>query len=382
MSGASLPRSRAFGALQGTACACAALLAMTRALAAEPPDASDPVALPAWHAPLASRALMLDGARGGNIVVAVGERGIALTSRDDGRTWQQGEVPVRSTLTGIHMADDQLGWAVGHDSVILRTRDGGKTWQLVNYAPEEETPLLDVWFADASRGFAVGAYGKFLETSDGGEHWQARDFVAPPYGDSGRRTSAGRADAAVEEDDSDRGEIWQDTEEGPLDYHLNQIAVAPEGTLYIAAEAGHVFRSDDGGESWTTLPSPYDGSFFGVLPLGGERLLVVGLRGHMFRSDDGGLTWTETPSGTTATLTPGVRLEDGTVLVGGLAGTLLESRDDAATFTLRERADRLGISVLLAAEAGQVILIGEGGARRMAIADALGGEAASKGAGR
>lgn len=367
-------------AVSRAASVCAAMLCALPVIAAEAPDASDPVAQPAWHAPLASRALMLDGARAGRLIVVVGERGIALTSHDDGESWQQGEVPVRSTLTGVHMADERLGWAVGHDSVILRTRDGGATWQLLNYAPEKETPLLDVWFADAARGFAVGAYGRFLQTSDGGDHWETRDFVALRWGAITGQPSGVRADAAEEADDSDRGEIWEDAEQGPLDYHLNQIAVAPEGRLYIAAEAGHIFRSDDGGESWGALPSPYDGSFFGVLPLGGERLLVVGLRGHVFSSDDGGLTWTETPSGTTATLTQGVRLDDGAVLVGGLAGTLLESRDDAATFTLHERADRLGTSVLLAGDAGHLILIGEGGARRMTVEDALGADATGQGA--
>ena len=81
------------------------------------------------------------------------------------------------------------------------------------------------------------------------------------------------------------------------------VAIDPQGRLYIAGEAGHIFRSDDGGETWVTLPSPYDGSFFAVLPLGGESLLAVGLRGHVFRSDDGGTTWAEIESGTTATLT-------------------------------------------------------------------------------
>jgi photosystem II stability/assembly factor-like uncharacterized protein len=109
-----------------------------------------------------------------------------------------------------------------------------------------------------------------------------------------------------------------------------------------------------------------------VLALGGERLLIVGLRGHAFRSEDGGESWNEVESSTTATLTRGLRLGDGTLLVGGLAGTLLESHDDAGTLRLHERADRLGISGLLPDDGG-LLLIGEGGVRRMTIEDALAG---------
>jgi photosystem II stability/assembly factor-like uncharacterized protein len=352
--------------------ASAAAILCASGLAAGAEDPADPVAQPAYQAPLAHRALLLDGARAGGVIVAVGERGIALASHDDGQSWTQGEVPVRSTLTGVHMHDDKLGWAVGHDAVILRTRDGGATWELLDYQPDELTPLLDVWFADATRGYAVGAYGKFLATSDGGDTWEPRDFVAPPAAEPAGQPGAVQADAELEMGEGDEEEIWEDTE-GPLDYHMNQIVATPEGRLYIAGEAGHIFRSDDGGETWVTLPSPYDGSFFAVLPLGGESLLAVGLRGHVFRSDDGGTTWAEIESGTTATLTSGLRLDENTVLVGGLAGTLLESRDGGRTFTLHERPDRLGTSVLMTAGGGHLLLVGEGGARRMTIAESLAG---------
>ena len=43
-----------------------------------------------------------------------------------------------------------------------------------------------------------------------------------------------------------------------------------DGTMYIAAEAGSFYRSDDGGENWITLATPYEGSYFGVLALESE----------------------------------------------------------------------------------------------------------------
>ena len=128
----------------------------------------------AVKAPLAVESLLLDGAVAGSRLVVVGERGHILVSTDDGASWTQAEVPTRVLLTAVHMHDEHTGWAVGHDAVILRTGDGGETWTLVHQAPEEELPLLDVWFRDERTGFAVGAYGYFLATEDGGETWTPR----------------------------------------------------------------------------------------------------------------------------------------------------------------------------------------------------------------
>ena len=94
----------------------------------------------------------------GSRLVVVGERGHVLLSDDNGASWAQASVPVRVLLTAVHMRGERTGWAVGHDATILRTRDDGETWTPVHRAPEEELPLLDVWFRDES----VGVRGRGL----------------------------------------------------------------------------------------------------------------------------------------------------------------------------------------------------------------------------
>ena len=154
---------------------CRLALAVTLGFAvARTADTGKSAGESAWKAPLAAKSLLLDVAARDGGLVAVGERGHILVSRDEGASWTQAEVPTRALLTGVFMHDGQLGWAVGHDAVAVRTRDGGRTWERVNYAPENEKPLLDVWFADAQRGLAVGAYGELLATSDAGATWEAR----------------------------------------------------------------------------------------------------------------------------------------------------------------------------------------------------------------
>ncbi len=291
-------------------------------------------------APLAVKSLLLDGAAKDDLVVAVGERGHVMVSHDQGRTWAQKQVPTHATLTAVYLHDSNLGWAVGHDAVILRTRDGGETWEKVFSAPDEERPLLDIWFRDEQNGFAIGAYGYFLTTADGGDSWMPREI-----------------DTTEEEEDEFYG--------GGFDYHLNHLSNANNRHLYIAAEAGTIYRSDDAGESWITLPSPYQGSFFGSLPLDNDAVLMFGLRGHLFRSENNGDSWESLETGTTAMLTDGIRLQDGTVVLAGLSGTLLTSDDGGQTFTPLQRKDRHGIASILQTDDGGLILIGEGGVHRI-----------------
>ena len=288
------------------------------------------VAEPAVMSDLAVRSLLLDVERAGDRLVVVGERGHILTSDDNGATWTQSPVPTRANLTGVDFADDTTGWAVGHDAVILATDDAGASWSIVYSAPDDEAPLLDVWFADDQTGFAIGAYGTFLETLDGGESWDSR---------------------WISESDS----------------HLHQLVRAPDGTLYIAAERGEIYRSDDGGTEWTELPSPYEGSFFGAVAMADDVVLVFGLRGHVFRSEDRGDTWTEISSGTVAMLTDGVAFDDGRIAIVGLGGVLLVSDDDGLTFELRQQPDRLGINAAVIAADGELVVAGEGGVRRLPL---------------
>lgn len=286
-----------------------------------------------WAIParLAPQSLLLDVAVRDGVMVAVGERGHVLVSRDRGARWTQAAVPTRALLTAVHMHDASTGWAVGHDEVILRTRDGGLTWERVHLDPEKERPHLDVWFADARRGVAIGAYGGMLVTRDGGDTWTAR--------------------TAREGDDA----------------HLNHLAASADGTLYMAAEAGHLYRSDDGGETWVGLPSPYQGSFFGVLPLSDGSVLVYGLRGHVFRTVDRGQTWQQLPTDTEATLMAGLELGPGRFVLAGTAGAILWSTDDGRALRLQELPDRKAIVALALAEDHRLLTFGEGGVHTVEI---------------
>jgi len=311
---------------------CAAAVLLSAGLAA--PATLEPELPPSeWAviARLAPESLLLGVARGGDRLVAVGERGHVLVSSDDGASWVQQKVPTRALLTGVYMQDGRLGWAVGHDAVVLRTRDGGLSWQRVHYAPEDERPLLDVWFADAERGLATSAYGELLATRDGGDSWERRSI--------------------------------RDGE----DFHLNQLAAAADGTLYVAAEAGHLYRSDDGGTTWVPLPSPYPGSFFGVLPLVEGPVLAFGLRGRLYASEDRGLKWTRIETDSEATLLTALEIGRGLFVVAGMEGTLVWGDGKGGPVRTEQRPDRRAIVALARGAAGGLLLVGEGGVGHMEL---------------
>jgi photosystem II stability/assembly factor-like uncharacterized protein len=313
-----------------------------------------PAAAPedAWIKPKADQSILLDIARNGSRWIVVGERGHVLAS-DDAEKWRQMAVPTRVTLTAVDIDDSGLGIVVGHDATVIRSRDFGETWDRVYEAPEEETPLLDVVIVDEDRIVAVGAYGLYLESSDGGDTWEQRVLEPRELDQS-----------------STPGERIE--EEFFYDFHLNDIEVADSGRWYIAAEAGTVYRSDNGGETWLRLPSPYAGSFFGVMPMSGDNLFLFGLQGRLYHSSDAGVRWRRIDTGTDATLSGGVRLDDDKALVVGYAGTVLKNVDGEGNLERIGLANRPALSDARLLANGNLLSVGQSGVRQWTV-EALSG---------
>ena len=305
---------------------CAALVLPGLALPQTPAPVPAPAALAAFKAPLATKASLLGMARIGPRVVAVGDYGVVILSDDAGKTWRQaGSVATRNPLTAVTFIDARLGWAVGHGGTVLHTSDGGENWTLQHTAGADVS-LLSVWFENASHGIAVGAFGYAIETSDGGRTW--------------KKVAIG------EGDDRDR--------------HLNGIFAVPNGPLYIAAEAGTVFRSTDNGKTWATLHPPYAGSFWGGLPLADGAVIVYGMRGHVLRSADQGRTWSDVPTGTDQSFSGGVQLPDGTIALVGLGGVIARS-SDGRSFESTIRPERQNYAAVQAGAPGRLVLVGLAG---------------------
>jgi len=283
-------------------------------------------AFPAPAAEWVPRMLLLDAALVGTDVIAVGERGTIVRSTDEGKTWTRSESRTFATLTAVSFAPESaahLGWAVGHDALILGTTDAGKTWTVRYQGPNLQDSFLDVLALDATNAIAIGAYGLCLVTADAGQTWTRRELSRE-------------------------------------DVHFNRITRGPSGTLYVAGERGTLLCSKDRGATWTAIPAPYEGSFYGVLPLGPTHLLAYGLRGHAYQSSNDGETWTLAPTPAPALYAAAVRLQNGPILLAGNAPTLAQSIDQGRTFTAGPRAAG-ALAELLQLPGGGLLAVGESG---------------------
>ena len=314
-----------------------------------------------------SRLLLTDATRVGDRVVAVGDRGYIVYSDTNGQSWQRAKTPPNTPLlTAVYFLDAKTGWAVGHDSMILTSTDRGETWSKSFSAADEQKPLMDVVFTDANSGFAVGAYGAFHATIDGGKSWSPRKLFegttakAPPAAASkkGKYESVGSAKAGEADFDDKAGKGGDD------DKHINAIVKLGENKLFVAGEAGLLAKSDNGGNTWTKITSPYKGSFFGAIQAQDGAVLIYGLRGRIFRSTDATLNnWKQIDNKSVASIMGSTRLTDGTLALAGLSGTVLLSRDNGNTFTILPTGSTKALSAPLPGAPNALLLIGEAGVR-------------------
>lgn len=296
--------------------------------------------------PLTASGLLLDVVNTGKHLIAVGDRGAVVVS-NNGSDWAQVVTPVRSPLTALSFASESVGWVVGHDAVILKTSDGGKTWLMQNFQPEVEKPFLDVIALDEHTVIAIGAYGLLYRTTDGGDTWTPLD--AP----------------AIKADET----------------HFNSITKLGNGALLIVGEQGMLGLSTDQGATWEKItPSPYDGSFYGAIPVGQDGALVFGLRGNVYKTDKlKGGTFTKVDTGTVSSFFGGTALPDGSVVLVGLAGAVLKISPTGELSPLRVKVkgqDALGNNVekdvtgsFSAATpfAGGILVVGEQGVQSLKL---------------
>lgn len=308
---------------------------------------------------LAARSSLLAVTNAGARIVAVGLRGQVVLSDDNGKTWMQAKVPVSSDLVAVSFPSARKGWAVGHGGVVLHSEDGGLNWRkqldgrqvaqlAVRYyqgraasdpvaariLAEEKSlaeaggtqPFLSVYFESDTTGYVVGTFNRIFRTDDGGKSWQP----------------------------------LMDHTENPKGLHFN--AIGGGHGLYLAGEQGVVWRLDEASKRFVQVPTPYNGSLFGLM-VDSSAVLAFGMRGSVYRSTDAGANWTRVAVNSMAGITGSAVLRDGAIVLVTQAGGIDLSRDEGKSFSAVKPSAPMPYYGVNVAVDGSIVLIGSEGVR-------------------
>ncbi|REL26463.1 hypothetical protein DXX93_07625 [Thalassotalea euphylliae] len=230
----------------------------------------------------------------GNVRNSTSIGGGIYKSMDGGKTWQNMGLKTTERINRIalHPTNPDIAyaaamgtlWSKNEDRGIYKTTDGGKTWQKILYVdnvtgasdikmdPSNPNKLYaSMWqFQRWPDKFESGGSGSGMYVSiDGGETWQQRTAAdGLPSGQLGRITF--------------------------------DIAESQPSTVYalVEAEKSALLRSDDGGDSWTTVNSehnvadrPFYYSEIEVDPTNPD--IIYNIATFIRRSIDGGKTFSK-----------------------------------------------------------------------------------------
>ena len=269
--------------------------------------------------------------KAGNRLIGVGIHGIIIYSDDLGTNWEQATVPTTKTLTDIDCVDKNTCWVTGHDAYILKTTDQGQNWSIQYQDEIFDAPLLSISMFNKNAGIAVGAFAKSLMTTDGGNTWN--EFF-------------------VTEDE--------------FQPHLNNVLVN-DNNAYVTGELGLFYHSSDQGLSWSIFETGYTGSLWSSLLISNNELILIGMSGNIITAsptETNKFEFKNYNSGVKNTLTSAVNLSDGKIAISGLGGVVsvvdFNGNKDISTCV---RQDRLGNNAIVEIENGNLLIVGQKGAR-------------------
>lgn len=279
-------------------------------------------------------------------------------------------------LQAVSAPSEQVAWFSGHQAAVLRTTDGGTTWERLTVpgAAADSLEFRDVYAVNADTAYLLaagpGSRSRIYKTTDRGGSWTLQftnrdtaafydcfDFWSA---DRGVVLSDGVGGHLLIRRTADGGASW---DLPPLDSlplaQRGEGGFAASGTCIQvmaaryawigtgAADTARVLRSDDGGKTWRSVPTPISaGTFAGIatvafrdplhgMALGGKLGSPAEFSDNVAVTADGGRTWRlagrPTISGAIygAAVVPG---RPGTVVAVGPRG-LVYTVDDGATWT-------------------------------------------------
>lgn len=218
-------------------------------------------------------------------------------------------------------------WSDGGDRGVFRTTDGGKTWHnvlvgsnpatgcamLSSSAKEPNTIYASLWdFRRQGWTFRSGGAGSGLfKSTDGGEHWSelneqnAKGLPAKPYGRIALAVAPSKPNvvyAMIESATSalfrsdDGGATWTKLDASQFviwrPFYFANLIVDPENENKIFKPDLFLLCSTDGGRSFSGVSEAAHGDFHDVwISPQNPNIIFAGDDGGLWKSQDGGTRW-------------------------------------------------------------------------------------------
>lgn len=227
---------------------------------------------------------------------ALGTDGNLARSSDGGRTWievKRNRFP-KCYCTDMVFTTENNGLITGAAGMILKTTDGGVNWDSVDSGTGED--LRSVCMVDMLTGFITGNKGVFLRTGDGGVTWDKLPVPGPGYRNSYdcHFTSPLTGFIACGEQvlkTNDGGVTWTICLLSDTIWNFRHLAFNDMQHGFVTGARGTLFRTADGGVSWTRIALPVQANLNTACFPAPQLAMVAGSSGALLRSLDGGISW-------------------------------------------------------------------------------------------
>lgn len=273
-----------------------------------------------------------------NTVYYMNTRGDFSKSLDGGTTWSSTKVLDGSLSNAFYFFDINNGWVADYNGGIMHTSDAGNTWS--HQTSGVNSFIRNFYFITSITGWAVGSgevTGELLKTSDGGQTWIKQSLpqnnTLTIYSVKFINSLTGwvlgyRGNDYFLYNTTNGGTNWTllpdpNTMRDVGFFNLMQFLDEQKGFI-VDQFGGFIYKTTNGGKSFTKLPNP---AAIGTVQNFGFVNELVGYttddQANIFKTLDGGLSWTQQTSGVPSGTLNGLSVVDAnTAFVAGLSHQL------------------------------------------------------------